>query len=49
MKQKIQLVLVLLFLFAGVVQAQMKNITGEVLDENNQPMPSVAVIIKNTR
>jgi len=49
MKQKIQLVLVLLFLFAGVVHAQMKNITGEVLDENNQPMPSVAVIIKNTR
>ena len=49
MKQKIQLVLVLLFLFAGVVHAQMKNITGEVLDENNQPMPSVAIIIKNTR
>ncbi|WP_289013817.1 SusC/RagA family TonB-linked outer membrane protein [uncultured Capnocytophaga sp.] len=49
MKQKIQLVLVLLFLFAGVVHAQMKNITGEVLNENNQPMPSVAVIIKNTR
>ena len=49
MKQKIQLVLVLLFLFAGVVHAQMKSITGEVLDENNQPMPSVAVIIKNTR
>ena len=49
MKQKIQLVLVLLFLFAGVVHAQRKNITGEVLDENNQPMPSVAVIIKNTR
>ena len=49
MKQKIQLVLVLLFLFAGVVQAQMKNITGEVLDENNQPMSSVAVVVKNTR
>ncbi|ACU93437.1 TonB-dependent receptor plug [Capnocytophaga ochracea DSM 7271] len=49
MKQKIQLLLISLFLFVGAVQAQMKNITGEVLDENNQPMSSVAVVVKNTR
>ena len=49
MKQKIQLLLISLFLFVGAVHAQMKSITGEVLDENNQPIPSVSVIIKNTR
>ena len=49
MKQKIQLLLISLFLFAGAVQGQIKNITGEVLDENNQPMSSVAVVAKNTR
>ena len=48
MKQKIQLLLTLLLLTSGALQAQMKTITGEVLDENNVPLPSVAVIIKNT-
>ena len=48
MKQKIQLLLTLLLLTSGALQAQIKTITGEVLDENNVPLPSVAVIIKNT-
>ena len=48
MKQKIQLLLTLLLLTSGALQAQMKTITGEVFDENNEPLPSVEVIIKNT-
>jgi len=48
MKQKIQLLLILLLLTSGALQAQMKTITGEVFDENNEPLPLVEVIIKNT-
>ena len=38
MKQKIQLLLILLLLTSGALQAQMKTITGEVFDENKEPL-----------
>lgn len=41
--------LILCFLFSGwIVQAQTQTITGTVLDDQNQPLPGVSVVVKNT-
>jgi hypothetical protein len=44
-----QLLLVILFLFTHLVVAQSGSIKGNIVDENNEPIPAVNIILKSDR